>query len=395
MVYRSGNRPAARESRAHATASYIGKGIVGSGGVSVLTFNMKLSNTANFRAAFRSGVTTPVALVGDSQFRGITASLPTNAAFPNGMARQTAARFNSKGIVAGFDNLFGVGDGTSNSGSLATLKSRDYRFDFGGGATVGSQAGGGAGFSLPSAGAFISISSLFTATKFDLWDRNAGTGSGFTYSVDGGAPVTVSQTGAFAMRKTTIDLVTPGLHTVRVEWAAGNPTVYGGSFYDDRRSEIRLHDFSIAGGDSLRLGDNTGSPSAGRPQMYIQTGSKLALVEGGVTNDWRGNVSVATFKTNLTNLVTMLQAANIDVVLWTPPFDGSGVGSAANQEAYITAMYEVATVRDCGLIDIRKRWLSDENQVAQGFANLNDPHPLLKGYQDAGYVAAEILSQWL
>ena len=376
----------------------VGAGVIApkqGGGVAGLAYNLKSSNTVNLRTAYRSGVTTAIALVGDSQFRGISASLPANSMFPNGMARQTAASLSAKGITAGFDNLFGIGDGTSNTGSLATLKSRDYRFDFGGGATVGSQAGGGAGFSLPSAGSFVSISSLATATKFDLWDRNAGTGSGFTYSVDGGAPVTVSQTGAFVMRKTTIDLGSPGLHTIRVEWAAGNPTIYGGAFYDDRRSEIRLNDFSIAGGDSQRLGDNTGSPSAGRPQMYIQTGSKLALVEGGVTNDWRGNVSVATFKTNLTNLVSTLQAANIDVVLWTPPFDGSGVGSAANQEAYITAMYEVATARDCGLIDIRKRWLSDEYQAAQGYANLNDPHPLLKGYQDAGYVAAEILAQWL
>lgn len=89
----------------------------------------------------------------------------------------------------------------------------------------------------------------------------------------------------------------------------------------------------------------------------------------------------------MTTLVQKLLTVG-DVIVCTRPFDPTVTGLAANQQAYVDAMYAVAPANNCGVFDIRKKRGSYANAVANGWqaAGGTDPHPTQAGYLD--YVMA-------
>ncbi len=70
----------------------------------------------------------------------------------------------------------------------------------------------------------------------------------------------------------------------------------------------------------------------------------------------------------------------------TPPYDGSALGLAGNQNAYVSAMYEIAVSEDVPLIDIRLKWLSYANQTTLGLTGDNVHPTISAGYPDIAAV---------
>lgn len=378
------------------------KGLVlahGTGGGVPYGYNIKASNTSIFRAAWaaQSGHV-PVALIGDSTMRGVDdAASPTNSQYSSAPNVLTAPLLRAMGIPASGSSIFGIG-GVSPA-TLTQLKAVDSRFDFAGSAAGSSQFSvGGNSFSLPSSGSTTSLVATDPVTKADFFSRDFASGRNFTHVESG---TTITQTGAGTIKRSSSpDMGAPALRTNTLAWALGSPEVFGILAYNDTRPELQLMNWSVAGANQALFINNTGSPSAGWLRFYTLYPPKLAFVEAGVVNAWRNaSISVATFKADLTTLVQALKTAGSDVILWAPPFDGGTAGQTANQNAYVTAMYEVALAEDVGLIDIRLRpgWRSYAEQISYGFVSAAGfVHPTVAaGYPDQAAVYAQTISRIL
>jgi len=367
----------------------------GRGGVSY-SFNVSPRTTANFRNAWKAqNANVIVAFHGDSTQRGLdpTAAVQ-NQQYPNSAAIKASAKLNAMGIPTSASNFFGYGGG---SAVIATLKTNDSRFDYTGTSVLnGNVSVGGNGFDVP-ASSTISFTPTELVNKADIYWRDFTTGRNWTWAVDGGGATTVLSTTAGTIQKTSISLGAVGTHTITLGQALGTPGFYGIHAYNDTRWELQLHNYSVSGGGSGNMINNGSAPSGGNLRFISLFPAKLAIIEGGIINDWRASVSVATSKANLTTLVQAYKAAGSDVILWVPPFDGSGTGLVANQNAYVTAMYEVATEQDVGLVDIRKRagWTSYAEEVSSG--NVGDTvHPTITtGYLDQSIVISQTIKNIL
>lgn len=353
------------------------------------TFNLKKSNTSAFRSVYLAGArNTRLAFMGDSTMRGTDElATPYNAQFGNATPMKLAPLLQSAGIAAGANNLFGSGTTT-----IADLKLRDGRFNHSGAAVFGGvQTQGGSDFNFPTAASTISFTPQGNVTKFDIYWRDAAVGRNFSWAVDGGGATTINSSGVAAMRKTTVSAGAAGVHTLSLAWVAGSVNLFGIDAYDDTagRVEVSCLNWGVNGGTTSTMIGNVGPPNGGRLQFITSFPPDLVIGELGIVNSWRNSMSVATAKAEMTTLVQAVKAAGSDFMFLTPPYDGSVLGLAANQNAYVDAMYEIAVSEDVPLIDIRQKWLSFANQTTLGLTGDNVHPTIAAGYPDTAAVVQQ------
>jgi hypothetical protein len=357
-------------------------------GVVPYAYNLKKSNTSRIRAVYQAGArSTLIALSGSSVIKGVdeTAS-PYNTQYGVAVPMQLAALFNAKGINAGANNLYGW-SGTS----MSDYTTRDGRVAITGAVGTGSNPClGGAEFALTAA-ATLSFTPPANVTKADIVFKDAAAGISFSWSVDGGSETTISTLNNNSIRKVTVSLGAAGIHTIKITWIAGNVRIYAIDCYDDTagRKEISFKQWGISGATASAMVDDTGTPSSGRIKQQNQYPVDLHISECGLPNSWRNGTAVATVKGQLTTFVQAVKTANTDFMFLVPPYDNGVMGNTANQNLYVDAMYEVALSEDVPLIDLRKRWTSFANAVAQGWqVNSDAIHPTKNGQID---IAANVL----
>jgi hypothetical protein len=187
-----------------------------------------------------------------------------------------------------------------------------------------------------------------------IW-RDGAAGRDWDWSVDGGAATNITSSGSTAFRIETVSLGALGAHTLTLSWDLGTIHILGINCYDSSRKEISLWNWGICGGTSTNLINNTDTV-VGRLAILAHASLKpdLAFIEGGLINDWRTSIAVATSKANLTTLVSTVKANSGNVILCTPTFDAGSTGLTASQQLYVDAMYQVALEQNVGLIDFRK-----------------------------------------
>lgn len=307
---------------------------------------------------------TRVAFVGDSTFAGITGA-PATTDVGNSIPMQLAKALNRMGIPAGANNRFGVA-----SGSWATLTGMDGRVSgTGAWSQTGSTVAGGNGFGVNTAAAgSMSFTPQDAVTKFDIYWQNSGTvGKTLTYQVDGGSTSNIVTTGSSVIMKTTVSAGASGSHTLTLAQSVNNFALLAIDAYDDTssRREISFWNWGISGATSAQLISNAGTPF-GRLDSYAYFAPDLSIVEGGIINDWRQSVPVATSKANLTTLVQALKATG-DVILYTPRYDGGTTGATSSQNAYVQAMREVGVEQGVDVWDARAAFGSYALGNAAGF----------------------------
>jgi len=338
------------------------------------------TNTSHVRAAWAAKASNVlIATIGDSTMAGVTTGAGTTQAV-NSWPAKLATLLQTSGINSGQNNRYGVASGT-----FSFLTGFDSRVSATGGWSQGATlAVGGNAFACSATGA-LSFTPQGNVTKFVIKWRDGAAGRNFNYQVDGGTTTAVNSSGTTQVASTgPISAGTSGSHTLTINWVLGSVTILGIDAYDDTsgRIEATIENWGISGATSANLIDNTDT-QAGRFVEYGVFAPKLSLIESGVINDWEQSVSVATFQANMTTLVQKMLTVG-DVIVCTPPFDPSSLGLAANQQAYIDAMYAVAAANGCGVFDIRKKWGSYANAVSNGWqaAGGTDPHPTQAGYLD-------------
>lgn len=319
-------------------------------------FNLNKANTAAFRSVYTAGVrNTRVAFIGDSTFRGQSTGGGTSQAV-NSWPMQLATRLNAVGINAGSNNVWGDGGSWGLGQTIANFLTGDSRVSIANAVTLGSVlSGGGNNFAMAAAAA-LSFTPQTNCNRADIIWRDGATGRDFNWQVDGGATSLIPSTNVtqFGVNQ-NLPLGSLGAHTVTLNWVAGSVSILGISAYNDTRKELSLWNWGICGGTSTNLINNTDA-AVGRLAIlaYASLKPDLALIEGGLINDWRTSIPVATSKANLTTLVTTVKANGGDVILCTPVFDAGSTGLTAQQQTYVDAMYQVATEQGVGLIDHRK-----------------------------------------
>ncbi|MEB2843818.1 SGNH/GDSL hydrolase family protein [Endobacterium cereale] len=331
-----------------------------------------------------------IAAIGDSTVAGVSTGGGTSQ-IANSWVSHFANRLNAKGKRATAQNRFGCASGT-----WAALLSMDSRVTSTGAWTQSaSLAPGGNAFGInnPAAAGSATIS-LGVCNKISVYWVNNTAGRIMDYAVDNGGPTgNLTTTGVYRIEKTEL-AVPAGQHSITFTQNTAHFVILGVEAYNDVGGmPTRFYNLGISGGTSTQMIDNSDA-TAGRRAGYAYHAPDLSIIEGGIINDWRQGIPVATSKANLTTLVQTLKAVKGGtgkVVLMTPVFDNGTLGNTANQELYVQAMREVAAEQGVPLIDIRKAFRSFAYAQSQGWMS-DDVHPSAAGYEFIASILEKVIA---
>lgn len=312
---------------------------------------------------------------GDSTVRGFATGGGATQ-YQVGWPPQLATRLATRSARASAQNIFGVG-----SSLWTDLLARDNRMTGTGAWSQTATIGPGGNAPGATAAGSETFAPIGNVTRFDIYWRDGAAGRNFSYAVDGGAATTVNSTGTTQPAKTTVP-VSLGAHTLTVSWVLGSISILGVEAYDDTGNvPLRVWNLGISGATSTQVADNT-DPQGGRRTFYTYANADLAIIEGGIINDWRQSVAVATSKANLTTLVQVQKAVKGGtgkVLLLTPVFDNDMTGNGPIQDQYVTAMKEVAVEQNVPILDVRPTFQSWAYANSQGWMS-DSVHPTQAGY---------------
>lgn len=149
-------------------------------------------------------------------------------------------------------------------------------------------------------------------TDVEVYYHNAGTG--FTYTVDGGAPVTVTPTGASTIGKFTASGLAYGFHTIVITFAASGGIVCGQRCWTPALNQIHVHNLALGGARANGGGgqQNWSSTSTNAPlglgfmapAMLTAAGITLdaIVIEAGDNDIFSGGEDAPTTITGLSNM---------------------------------------------------------------------------------------------
>lgn len=103
-------------------------------------------------------------------------------------------------------------------------------------------------------------------------------------------------------------------------------------------------------------------------------------------NDWIGNLPVGQYITNMTALIAACKISG-DVILTTPTPNTNSIGL---QPQYVAAMYQLAEVNNCVLIDNYNRFVNETIANSLGFMS-DSIHPSPPGYADQSQLINDVL----
>jgi lysophospholipase L1-like esterase len=214
------------------------------------------------------------------------------------------------------------------------------------------------------------------------------------YSIDGGAYTNLDTLGGAVVteKRQRLSFGAAGAHTITIGWVSG-PDVYldGVIVYDgDTNAGIGVHDCGHSGWTTANWMSNQGEwprqiTAAFQPQLWI--------VGLGINDSWGApnnpQVPVATYKTNLNNIVTKIRDAtdaDPSILIHTsiPRKDAT-----AGYGPYVQAMREVAAERSTAFYEHLVRWPNAE--ATQGWY-VDGTHPGDLGYSALADGLAEFIA---
>lgn len=176
----------------------------------------------------------------------------------------------------------------------------------------------------------------------------------FTYSVDGGAPVTINAGNVGSLRTLDIAGLTPGTHTLTIQHVSGNAVHYGG-----------YATMATAGVEYSKCG-NGGSTAAEWQIVAAQALGIMSIIAPDVvvivlgTNDTRLSRTADSFEAGLRAMIAAWRLNNpsCGFIIVLPPENSQAVGSPLFREYYdriVTIAGDTAAVEYVSLFD---RWPS-------------------------------------
>lgn len=368
-------------------------GLLGAQGPAFTT-GLTKANTASFRALVKANTrNVRAACIGDSTVRGQSTGVGTAQAV-NAWPMQLAPLLRAAGINAGANNCYADGGSWGLAQTAANFVTGDGRMAITGGWAQGSvQSPGGNAFASSAIGAMtFTPQDQVDTLEIDWRDGATGRNMDLTDNI-GGAVTHILSSNIFQLGQTIISLASLASHSLALSWVLGTVTPIAFYAYNSAAGkEISLLNWGICGATSSQMISNNDA-AVGRLPLIANplTSPDLSLIEGAVINDWRTSVpinGVNGSQANLTTLLTNCLAVG-NVIVCIPVFDNGSAGFTSNQQAYVDMMYAVAASFGVGVFDIRKKWLSYANAVANGWQSAGDSvHPTTAGYAD---IAAQMV----
>lgn len=352
--------------------------------------NMLRWRAKRFQDALTAGGRNPrIMCIGDSTVRGInTTEVVTRTnmhqfSWPYWLARH----LQSNGIPATADSFWGSGG--ASFGSSPPLNSLDSRITRSGtGVSVAESSLGGQALSGSASGS-VTFTPVGRCDTVEIhWIRNSGLGT-FSYSIDGGTATNVATAGAAAMQKTVVYMGSVTNHAITLTWVSGTWYVRGLDCYDSTSSprQISVWNMGISGNTSAAM---VGSGNPWSPNRLLTwLNPDLVIIEGGVVNDWRTSVSLATSRANIEMIATNASTV-ASVVMLTPPYDSGGSGLSASQDQYVQAMLDIADQYGYGVLNWRLSIGSQAMAVAAGIMD-DSVHPTSAGNSDIAYAVLKLV----
>nr|WP_179282831.1 SGNH/GDSL hydrolase family protein [Rhodococcus sp. 15-1154-1] len=339
-------------------------------------YNVKGTNTFAIRAALANALTgaglATLTFQGDSK----TAGFGTNAGVSINGAASMPGRIRSLLASRGYP-IAGTGPVFCNQNPGGGTG--DSRWAFSAGWTV---SGLNANFaSANTAGRTATFTSDLPGTVVEIYSLS--NSAPFQYTIDGGAPVTVTPSGTNSLHVTTLTGLSDTIHTIVIT-TTGTATVYVLAVNVRRTVGLQILNNAICGSTTINW--------AGGTQFYQSKRVAELMPTDGVfislgTNDGRSAVPIATYKTNLGTLIAGHQALGRQVGLIVPSPVSTAQISASDWNARIAAMYDVADTYDLPLVDLTDVYGTYDAANAKGlfFDNLHE--------KEAGYAtnAATVL----
>ncbi len=244
-------------------------------------------------------------------------------------------------------------------------------------------------------GGWVQFASDVAGTEVSVrWVGNAS--GAFTVSIDGGTAVAVTPSGLSENQIYTVSGLTDATHTVKITATTATAA---------QPSSVRVHRPAVTG-LQISNGGLGGSKTAdwltsvyGQAMPEFQTvaadhtlvmigaGDAFATTSGGSTS----TVPVATYAANLAAMVDALRAAGSGVTLIAQTQCNPLFLTPAQWEVFVSAMYDVADAKGCGLIDIHHRWRDYTTGNNAALYNADTVHPSAAGHIDIASVVAGYL----
>lgn len=339
------------------------------------TTNLSPATTTQIRAGYQAMLAGTrnmnIAVMEDSTGRGVdeTAS-PYGSQYPLSVAEQLAILFRSDGIAAGANNWYGI-----SGFDFADYTDRDSRVAATGATTAFAIAvpiQGGSEIEFPTAAGTWSFTPQQPVSSCQIYYQDSTAGRQFSWDVDGGAATTITTAGLNTIASATIPLGSVGTHTIRLTWVAAFVRIYGIDCQDATRKEVTIRQWSISGGTTSNMIDNTGTPNSGRLRQMDLNRPDVVAGDFGIINSWRLSRSIANVVLDLTTLFDAIKAAGADFIFVEPPFDSSSDGNAAIQQQYVDAAAALAISKGGIVFRTRQALTSKTVSDSYGYTVAND-----------------------
>jgi hypothetical protein len=225
--------------------------------------------------------------------------------------------------------------------------------------------------------------SLDAGTSLDFIYSNAG--GSFTYQIDGATAVAVTPTGTNTYAKVTVNSLTNGVHTLRINGGTTS-IIFGVRVYNPGQKQLHVHNLAVGGAhaNSGALGQSLSSTNVTNP-VGLGAAVQGVLTAGAITPDFIvaciGNNDVGS-GAGVTPAATILQGLinihnfwpTIPIIFMHPPqVPGSDSTIFA---AFTSGIYtSVADVIDCPTFDWNDWDQGVTNYVGSGMTGADGIHP--------------------
>lgn len=234
---------------------------------------------------------------------------------------------------------------------------------------------------------------------FDIYTTVApGTSGSVAVNVDGGSTITtITNTGALAIKKTTIT-VAAGVHVLNL---VGPPSssfsVIAVNAYLSTAPVLEVANMGITASYASTAGNgglNCWSAPSPQPwwgtQWAVNFAPDCTIIDLGI-NDAKQSVAAATYEAAMQTIITAGQASGDVLLKSMVPTEPSLGNEWTFEQLYLPVMAALAPANSAGFLDGLSRWVSYAFSNPYGYYNADGIHPSTFGYADVAQAVFDVL----
>lgn len=331
-------------------------------------YNATPANMRGFRNALakaRAGGLVTLSFLGDSKIAGLGTNAGASVSGANSMPGCFRTALAGRGYpIAGTGPVFPF--------SNPAFGTADSRYTFTG---TWSAVGGTPNVNFRTAtatGSTATFTSDLAGTVMEI--RSLSNSAPFTYSIDGGAAVTVTPSGTSVIHTTTVTGLTNTAHTIVFTSTTASST-YLLSMNVRQATGLQVANHGISGSNTTHWIVTIWYQAKAVAESLPSDGVFLSLG----TNDSGTGVATADFKTNISTIVNAQKALGRPVMLILPTAPAAAHVAYPNWPAYVTAHYDLADSLDVPLLDLTDVQGTQAQALASGMF-YDDVHEKEAGY---------------